>query len=81
MASQIAKFMGPTCGPPGSCRPQMGPMLSPWALLSGILRLIDQYNVMVIYGHIQNVIGIAFYETSGKCKANHVIRISKTKRS
>ena len=26
--SQIAKFMGPTWGPPGCCRPQMGPMLS-----------------------------------------------------
>ena len=24
--TQIAKFMGPTWGPPGSCRPQMGPM-------------------------------------------------------
>ena len=23
-------FMGPTWGPPGSCRPQMGPMLAPW---------------------------------------------------
>ena len=23
--SQITKFMGPTWGPPGSCRPQMGP--------------------------------------------------------
>ena len=23
---QIAKFMGPTWGPPGSCRTQMGPM-------------------------------------------------------
>ena len=32
--SQIAKFMGPTWGPPGSCRPQMGPMLAPWTLLS-----------------------------------------------
>ena len=28
-APQIAKFMGPTRGPPGSCRPQMGPMLAP----------------------------------------------------
>ena len=27
---QIARFMGPTWGPPGSCRPQMGPMLAPW---------------------------------------------------
>ena len=33
---QIAKFMGPTWGPPGSCRPQMGPMLAPWTLLSGV---------------------------------------------
>ena len=30
-----AKFMGPTWGPPGSSRPQMGPMLAPWTLLSG----------------------------------------------
>ena len=36
-ATQIAKFMGPTWGPPGSCRPQMGPMLAPWTLLSGQL--------------------------------------------
>ena len=27
--------MGPTWGPPGSCRPQIGPMLAPWTLLSG----------------------------------------------
>ena len=27
--------MGPTWGPPGSYRPQMGPMLAPWTLLSG----------------------------------------------
>ena len=33
---QIARFMGPTWGPPGSCRPQMGPMLAPWTLLSGV---------------------------------------------
>ena len=35
--SQIAMFMGPTCGPSGSCRPQMGPMLAPWTLLSGLV--------------------------------------------
>ena len=34
--SQIAKFMGPRWGPPGSCRPQMGPMLAPRTLLSGM---------------------------------------------
>ena len=31
--------MGPTRGPPGSCRPQMGPMLAPWTLLSGYLTI------------------------------------------
>ena len=34
LTAQIAKFMAPTWGPPGSCRPQMGPMLAPWTLLS-----------------------------------------------
>ena len=29
--------MGPTWGPPRSCRPHVGPMLAPWALLSGLL--------------------------------------------
>ena len=28
--------MGPTWGPSGSCRPQMGPMLAPWTMLSGV---------------------------------------------
>ena len=37
MLSQIARFIGPTWGPPGSCRPQMGPMLAPWTLLSGMI--------------------------------------------
>ena len=35
--SRITKFMGPTWGPHGSCRPQMGPMLAPWTLLSVVL--------------------------------------------
>ena len=35
-STQITKFMGPAWGPPGSCRPQMGPMLAPWTLLSGL---------------------------------------------
>ena len=32
--TQIARFMGPTWGPPGSCWPQMGPMLVPGTMLS-----------------------------------------------
>ena len=35
--SQEAKFMGPTWGPPGSCRSQIGPMLAPWTFLSELL--------------------------------------------
>ena len=34
-APQIAKSMGPTWGPSGADRTQMGPMLAPWTLLSG----------------------------------------------
>ena len=32
--SQIAMFTWLTWGPPGSCRPQVGPMWAPWTLLS-----------------------------------------------
>ena len=30
------KVHGANMGPPGSCRPQMGPMLAPWTLLWGL---------------------------------------------
>ena len=40
--TQIAKFIGPTWGPPGSCWPQMGPMLAPWTLLSGKISYIEK---------------------------------------
>ena len=42
-ASQIAKFMGPTWGPNGACRPQMGPMLVPWILPSGLTYFCIQH--------------------------------------
>ena len=34
ITTQIAKFMGPSWCPPGSWRPQVGPMLATWILLS-----------------------------------------------
>ena len=37
VGSQIAKFMGPTWGLHGSCRPQTVPMLAPWTLLPGLI--------------------------------------------
>ena len=36
-ASLIVRFMGPTWGPSGSDRTQVGPMLVPWTLLSGVV--------------------------------------------
>ena len=33
----IARYMGPTLGPSGADRTQVGPMLAPWTLLSGTL--------------------------------------------
>ena len=35
MTTQIARFMGTTWGLPGSCWPQMGPMLAQWTMLLG----------------------------------------------
>ena len=35
--TQIATFIGPTWGPSGADRTQVGPMLAPWTLLSGKL--------------------------------------------
>ena len=35
----IARFMGPTWGPSGADRTQVGPMLAPWILLSGVIGL------------------------------------------
>ena len=39
--SQTAKFMGTTWGPSGANRTQVGPMLSPRTLLSGVLGIVS----------------------------------------
>ena len=36
--SPIARFMGPTWGPSAADRTQVGPMLAPWTLLSGMFK-------------------------------------------
>ena len=61
--TQIAKFMGPTWGPRGSCRPQMGPMLVPWTLLSGDIPLGIKCNLNLRYPesyklHADDTVGI-----------------------
>ena len=42
LTSLIASFMGPTWGPSGADRIQMGPMLAPWILLSGMFMVMCQ---------------------------------------
>ena len=37
ICTQIITLMGPTWGPLGSCRLQLGPRLAPWSLLSGAI--------------------------------------------
>ena len=59
-ASQIAKFMGPTWGPPESCWPQVDPMLAPWTLLSGIYQAEEWSGKMFEIGNnkdVWNIIG------------------------
>ena len=54
--SLIARFMGPTWGPSGADRAQVGPMSAPWTLLSGS----QQYVITTfIFGTlIDNVINL-----------------------
>ena len=40
MQSLKARFMGTTWGPSGTDRAQVGPMLAPWTLLSGIIYVV-----------------------------------------
>ena len=42
MISLIARSMGPIWGPSGAARTQVGPMLAPWTLLSGLVHSITQ---------------------------------------
>ena len=47
----IARFMGPTCGPSGADRTQVGPMLAPWTLLSEYARRrVTRYHALVDTG-------------------------------
>ena len=48
--THIARFMEPAWDPPGPCRPQMGPMLAPWTLLSGtvVIECLTAYLIYVL---------------------------------
>ena len=65
----IYKVHGPTWGPPGSCRPQMGPMLVPWTLLSG-------YRMPIAFVLSESGIGISRV----RCILNYVKKKKKKKK-
>ena len=48
----IARFMGPTWGPSGADRTQVGPMLGPWNFLSGRLQWNLNRNTPILYNRI-----------------------------
>ena len=45
IGSLITRFVGPALGPSGANRTQVGPMLAPWTLLSGLLCLLLEFDV------------------------------------
>ena len=49
LQSLIEKFMGPTWSPSGGARTQVGPMLAPWTLLSGLHQAKPIYNIRRTY--------------------------------
>ena len=51
--SLIARFMGPTWGPSGADRTQVGPMLAPWTLLSEVV-----WHMKIFKYHIVTTIGL-----------------------
>ena len=54
--SLIARFMGPTWGPSGADRTQVGPMLAPWTLLTGILKHdTSKFVATLLFGHRVNI--------------------------
>ena len=51
----IARFLGPTWGPSGADRTQMGPMLAPWTLLSGKQPSVWSYLLRFYYRSAFNI--------------------------
>ena len=56
LVSRISRFMGPTRGPSGADWTQVGPMLAPWTLLSGLLASGRMtLSLKLLYAHRQSI--------------------------
>ena len=69
MGTQIARFMGPTWGPPGADRIQVGPMLAPWILLSGEFVMSSKCDVYSIF---TNAVSDVISCYTGSCYADTI---------
>ena len=69
--------MGPTWGPPGSCRPPMGPMLAPWTLLSGLahVQYWTSHEPMTDYGTLRNKFewNLKYRHFHRKCRQQNIM--------
>ena len=58
--SLIARFMGPTWGPPGADRTEVGPMLAPWTFYLGCLetdthiRSVGYFNIETFFARYED---------------------------
>ena len=78
--------MGPTWGPPGSCRLQVGPMLATWALLWGrskprvLMHLHSWISIISSIDCVTSLIGVCCcppLEISSRTCAIRVVRTNK----
>ena len=79
--SEIARFMGPTWGPPGSWRPQMGPMLTPWTLLSGMFSVFasTKASLIICFGYMHAyTLELVCVITYNSCTKSVKMTVTKT---
>ena len=62
--------MGPTWGPSGADRTQVGPMLAPWTFLSGKVSKA-KFWYLILYNQRQNLVDILYTDTDYRIIRNH----------
>ena len=67
-SSLIARLMGPTWGPSGADRTQVGPMLAPWTLKSGLLVLRLWRNINVV--RLVSLVALMFCSSTAWNRSN-----------
>ena len=68
---QIAGLMGPTWGPPGSCRPQMGPMLGIyWLMWRGAVKHADALSGSFVAASVKHFSFTYIFKCQMTCDTN-----------